>query len=283
MKIPSYRVAACLYISLFSLLTFSYWGNGGVVAPDRQHNQVSLKDDSGSTLIENYKFSDFTKKFVPEINEHLKAKKSGYLALWTNHNELGRPPEHLGGFGSAYLPSWILANLTDSPWIFITTISLLTSFLAGIFLLLFCKEQNLSPLAGFMASSSIGTSPFFMYWLTFPMFISVWCWGLGALYGLVRIDKKRDLFGWSILGFSVYSFLMTARPQGAVYVAYTLFFYWIYITHKNLKYDKRAARKYVVMCISAVFCGSNSCTTSIFRFSTRRERVSAIGSRLFVL
>ena len=176
----------------------------------------------------------------------MKGARSGWLTLWTNQNELGRPVYQISGFSPAYLPSWIIAQFTDSPWRFITALSLPTCFLTGLFVFLYCMEAGLAPLASLIAGSSIATSPLFMYWLTFPMFPAVWCWSAGALWGGSRLARKPDLIGWSILAFSGYSLLMTAYPQPVVYHIYILGGYTGYLTFRKRQAGWPAASRFLM-------------------------------------
>lgn len=256
MKIFSYRTALFLYILLFCLLTFSYWSNGEVVAPHRQFSELAAPDSTGATQLENRKFSDFTNGYIPEISAHLKGSRSSWLTLWTNQNELGRPIYHISGFSPAYLPSWIIAQLTDSPWRFITALSLFTCFFSGIFIILFCREIGLSPLASLIAGVSLAASPLFMYWLTFPMFPAVWCWSAGALWGVTRLARKPDLVGWGVLTFSAYSLLMTAYPQPVVFNAYILGGYGLYLAYRKRKFGALVAVRFVAISSTALIVGA---------------------------
>jgi hypothetical protein len=112
--------------------------------------------------LQNNKFSDYTQVYIPEISEHLHGARSGWLTLWTDKTELGRPLYHLSGFSPAYPPSWLLSRFTGDPWRFITILSLTTCFLSGLFVILFCREQRLAPLAGLIAGTSLAASPLFM-------------------------------------------------------------------------------------------------------------------------
>jgi len=136
------------YTFLFLLLSVPYWGLGDVIAPHRQFAELGATTDStGAPQRENRKFSDFTNGYIPEIQEHLKAAHSGWLTCWTTQNEFGRPFFHTAGFSAAYLPSWVLSKITNKPWWFITILSLFSFFLTGVFLILFCRERGISPLA----------------------------------------------------------------------------------------------------------------------------------------
>ncbi|MGH8559420.1 MAG: hypothetical protein ACRESZ_18625, partial [Methylococcales bacterium] len=131
MNVSSWRVAMGLYLILFLALTIPYWANGEVVAPHRQFLELGAVDTSGAKELENRGFSDFTNTYIQEIRQHLEGIRSGWLKLWTDKNELGRPVYQIYGFSPAYFPSWIIALITDNPWRFITTLSLFNCLLAG--------------------------------------------------------------------------------------------------------------------------------------------------------
>jgi hypothetical protein len=166
-----------------------------------QAAEIAAPDAIGATNLENLKFSDYFLGYIPEITEAFDRSQSGWLGTWTARNELGRPVHHTFGLSPAYPPSMLLAAIADSPHRFITVLSLGTCLAAGLFILLLCRELGLSPLAGLLAGSSLAASPFFMYWLTFPMFTAAYCWAAGALYAVTRIDRKPDLLGWGVLAF----------------------------------------------------------------------------------
>lgn len=260
----SYKTTLIVYCLLLLGLTSPYLFFGEVAAPHKQYVEVgaidTLAHNAGTNLqsekIENRKFNDYINAYIPEISAHLKGPRSGWLTLWTDKNELGRPTYQISGFSSAYLPSWIVAHLTDSPWRFITTLSLLTCFLAGAFLILFCREVDLNPIAGLIAGSSLAASPLFMYWLTFPMFPAVWCWSAGALWAVTRLSRKPDLLGWSVLAFSAYSLLMTAYPQPAVFHAYILGGYGLYLAYRKQQLGFYIAGRFLVLSATALIAGA---------------------------
>lgn len=252
----TWRAALFLYTLIFLLLSFPYWGNREVVAPHRQFLEVARIDITGSTQQENRKFSDFTNGYIPELFYHLKGYRSGWIKLWTHDNELGRPIYQISGFSPAYFPSWLIANLTADPWRFITTLSLLTCFFAGVFLILFCREIALAPLAGLIAGTSLATSPLFMYWLTFPMFPAVWCWSACALWAVTRLARKPDLLGWGALAFSGYSLLMTAYPQPVVFQAYLLGGYSLYLAGRKQRFASISMTRFLALIASALVVGA---------------------------
>lgn len=232
-SLEGYKYVFLAY-GLFALLYFHSYLFGNVAAPHRQILEVgAVETNLTSSQLENRKVSDYSSAYIPEITEHLHGSRSGWLTLWTDHNELGRPVYHVSGFSPAYPPSWIIGTLTDSPWRFITALSVLTCFGAGIFAILYCREIGLAPLAGLIAGSSLAASPLFMYWLTFPMFPAVWCWSAGALWAMSRLARRPDLAGWGALAFSGYSLMMTAYPQPVVYHAYLLGGYGLYLAYRK--------------------------------------------------
>lgn len=256
LSIASYKQASIYYLAVIILLFSGF--SSYVVAPHRQVLEVGQvgRTNSDDANIENRKFSDYTNAYIPEITEHLTAARSGWLSLWSNNTELGRPLYQISGFSPAYMPSWLIAKVTNSPWRFITVLSLATCFLAGLFILLFARETGLSPIAGLIAGTSLAASPMFMYWLTFPMFPAVWCWSAGALWAVTRLAKRRDLLGWSVLAFSGYSLLMTAYPQPVVFHAYLLGGYGLWLGYHQVRISHRDSLKFLVLAASALVVGA---------------------------
>ncbi len=250
----SYKFAWIIY-SFLMILCFQPYFFGKVIAPNTQRLEMGLKKKVSSPSffhsVETKKLSDHPRGYVPEASQYLKGARSGWLSLWVNQNELGRPAQ-LTGFSPAYFPYWILAQFTQNPWQFITIISLFTTFMAGAFILLFCREMKLNPLAGLIASITLAASPAFVYWLTFPIFLTAWCWSAGALWAVTRLENKPDFIGWSALAFSGYSLLMTAYPQSIVFHAYLLGGYTLYLAYRKGKCSLRAMRWFLFLVLSAL-------------------------------
>jgi hypothetical protein len=253
--LSNYKSAFFAYCFVFMALMSPFF-LGQVIAPHRQYRELGASV-AGATAghIENRKFGDFSNAYIPEIWAHMHAARSGWLALWSGQNELGRPLYQISGLSPAYPPSWVIARLTGDPWRFITVLSLWTCFMAGLFFLLFCREISLSPLAGLVAGTSLAASPLFMYWLTFPMFPAVWCWASGALWAVTRLCRKPDLLGWSVLAFSGYSLLMTAYPQPVVFHAYILGGYGLYLACRKYQQGPLEAGRFLALSASALFVG----------------------------
>lgn len=248
--------ATLLYVVIFLGLTFPYWLHGDVLAPHRQSVELGIVEQSTkNSRIENRKLSDFSNGYIPEISEHLTGLRSGWLALWTNKNEMGRPLYQISGFSPAYLPTWVISRVTSNPWRLITIVSLGFCFLSGLFVMLFANEVGLHPLAGLLAAVSMATSPLLMYWLTFPMFLAVWCWAAGALWALTRLSNRADLVSWIGLAFSIYSLLMTAYPQPVVFHAYVLAGYGFVLVRRQSTVSGNAIKRFIVLAASATLVG----------------------------
>lgn len=252
----SYKYALIYYFAAIAVLFSGFFSY--VAVPHKQALEVGYVGyaNPNHTHIENRKFSDFANAYIPEITEHLTATRSGWLPLWSNRTELGRPLYHISGFSSAYLPSLVIAGLVDDPWRFITTLSLGFCSLAGLFILLFARETGLSPIAGLIAGLGLATSPLLMYWLTFPMFPAVWCWASGALWAVTRLARSPDIFGWGVLAFSGYSLLMTAYPQPVVFHAYLLGGYGLWLAYHQACVNRLALAEFLALAASALVVGA---------------------------
>jgi hypothetical protein len=226
------RNALLIYTFLFFALIHPFWLFGEIIAPYQLVSEIRGPEVSDSARIQNIKFADYWHAYIPEIRDQLQAPRSGWLALWTSPNELGRPILH-GCFSAAYASTWLLLKITDSPFRLLTVLSLGTCFLTGLFVLLLCREMLLQPVAGLIAGASVAASPLMLYWLTFPMFPSVICWSAGLLYAMTRLAKNVDIIGCAVLAFSSYSLLMTAYQQAIVFQAYVLTGYLLWLVYRR--------------------------------------------------
>lgn len=265
LSVSRFTLAHCLllYAVLFGALTFPYWGQGEVVAPNRQLVEVGLSAAPGEHENEKRIYGDYIEAFVPAVTEHLTGRRSGWLTLWTDENELGHPLYHLAGFSPAYFPSWLIAQFTDDPWRFITTLSLLTCFVAGVFLILFCDEIGLSPFAGLVAGVTLSSSPPLVTTLDFPMILSAWCWTAGVLWSLTRLARTGDLLSWAVLAFCVYSMAITTVPQLVVFNGYIIVAYGLYLSYRKQQQGWLETGKFWMGSFSAVIVGA-ALTTPIF-------------------
>lgn len=250
----NFGAALAAYALFFLFLTIPFWALDQTISPYRRFQELGIPDNTGSQLVENRKFSDFTNAYIPEIHEHLKSRDTGQR-LWASGNELGRPLYHTAGFSPVYLPSWMISRMTDNPFRFITVLSLSYCFLTGLFVILLCRDKGIGPVAALIAGTSIMGSPFVMYWLTFPMFLAVFCWTAGALWASHRIAKNRDAVGWSVLAFSIYSLLMTGYPQSVVFHCYILAGFGCYLSWRVQQRGWLELSEFLALCSSAVAVG----------------------------
>jgi hypothetical protein len=249
MRISHYQNALLIYLIFFSTFIVPYSFRGEIIAPHLQDLEIAAPLKSQSIYFENRKFTDFSHAYIPEISGIQEDKKSGILTLWNSANELGRPFYHLSGFSPAYPLSWLLSKITSDPFEFITILTLGLCFTSGLFVLALCRELELVPIAGVIAASSLATSPLFMYWLTFPMFPAVWCWSAGVTYSIVRLARKRELWVWTILVFSIYSLLMTAYPQAIIFNGYIIGGYGLLLTYRYLQQSGFSSTLHYIGCI----------------------------------
>lgn len=233
--------------ALLMLWLFLPYLRGEVIAPTRLGTQFGISDVAGQDgRFENEKFSDYANVFLPEVNAFLNGPRSGDVALWAPYNELGRPLYHVSGFSPVYPPARLLQAVTHSPSRFITAWSLSLVFLSGIFVLLFCKQIGLTPLAGMTSAISYAASPVLLYWLAFPMFIASWCWAAGCLWSLRRMADRADLLAGVCSSFCAYSLLMTSYPQLAVYQVYIVGGYAVALIIQASRSGWGATRRFIL-------------------------------------
>jgi hypothetical protein len=253
---PNVRNASLIYAILFFALIHPFWLFGELVVPYRLASEIGAPP-APTSHIENRKFSDYWRVSIPGLRDHLQKPRFGGVALWTDHNELGRPPLHIMGLSPAYAPIWLFSKITANPFRLLTVLSLGTCFLAGLFVVLLCKELSLEPIAGLLAGASIAASPLMMYWLTFPMFLSTICWSAGCLYALTRLARSIDPPGCAALAFSSYSLLMTGYPQAMVYHAYILAGYLAWCAYRRRhSMGMASAIRYLAAVIAACVAGT---------------------------
>lgn len=254
--INTYKSIFLIYTILFAFLIFPFWSSKNVITAHRQAKELAINDGLKNGPKENRSFNDYNLATLPECSEILNGQRSDWLALWTEKTELGRPIFQISGISPAYFISWALSQVTHDPFRFLTLLSLLTCYLAGIFMILFSKEIALTPMAGLIAGISFSTSPVFMFRISFPIIISVWCWSASALWSVTRIGNRSDFIGWITLVFSSYSLLMTGYPQFIVYHVYILVSYGLYLSYRKAQISFNQLFKFLALSISALIFGA---------------------------
>lgn len=206
----TYRRAALL---LFAAL-LAYF------APPLARQQVLYPHDNAAEAgLENGELDRFTRIFgdqcnlyVPEIHAQLAGARSGWLATWNPHNELGRPLFPCG-IGRAYVLGHALAWLTTDAPTFFTWSAVLAVIGTAAFAYLFLRARGLHPLACVTGAIGLSIGPLFGGWQFVTLVQWGFCWALAALLGIEQW-LRRPTFGvgaWIV--FSVHSVLMTGFPQ----------------------------------------------------------------------
>lgn len=268
-----YGSAFLAYLLFFLALFSPYLIEGKLIIPFRP--SIELGDTtSPAEGIENLKFGDYMTVFIPEVNHHLIAPRSGWLATWNDQNELGRP-SFASGFSPAYFPTWILQKFITDPFRFITVFSLGLIFLTGVFCLLLMKEMGFAPVAGFVAAWSLATAPIMIYWLSFPMFTATLCWVTGILYSVLRLGRGWDLGTWGLLSFCTYSALITAYPMSLLLNAYIIMGFFSYVIYAIWRKNGISpALSFSARCGSAVVFGL-ACSLPVYIDLLNAARESA--------
>ncbi len=243
-----------LYFSCMVLLSSVYWATGSVLAP-YMLNAVGTPAENSSSAASLYRFSDYNAAFVPEVDDLLNGPRSGVFKIWSNETEFGRPTIQTAGFSPVFLPGLVFGLLTDDPFVYLTLLAWCTVVLFGMFVILLGCEWELDPFAALIAGLLCATMPYMILWMSFNMFISGLCWTTGILYGLVRYQRRRDVYGWGILTFAVSSLFLTGYPQTIVYIAYMLAGFCVVLMYRVYKKDRKEGMALFAGCMSAVAVG----------------------------
>lgn len=216
-----YRTAGILYLMLAVCIAMWFVLGEKVIAPHVQDLELGLPAGK-IAQIQNRKFNDYFLNYIPELQQQISGPRSGWIATWSGLNELGRPLYHTEGLSPAYAPTWLLTRISSDPYVVITALVLFTAFASGTFAFLLAREWGLHPLASLSAAVLMASTPMTTYWATFPMYLAVYCWATGLMYGFQRSVRRQDSLGWLTLSFCAYALLMTAYPQMTVQHAYLL-------------------------------------------------------------
>ena len=246
--------ALVLYFAVMVMLSSVYWANGNVLAP-YMPNAAGTTEEPGSTAPTVYRQSDYFAVFIPEVDDLLNGARSGLFTLWSSETEFGRPTYQTSGYSPVYLPGFIFGQLTNNPYVYLTLLAWCTVILFGMFVILLGIEWELDPFASLIAGILCATMPYMMLWMTFNVFISGLCWTTAILYGVVRYQRRRDLYGWGILTFAVSSLFLTGYPQTIVYIAYMLAGFCMVLVYRTYNKGRNEGVAFLVGCISAVVVG----------------------------
>lgn len=228
--IRTYRHAFYAYSIVLVVMLWPIWLNGEVLAPTC-HAQINGWQyvTPAMQACEQPKLADFEEEFLPEIANQLTLPHTGFLVTRNEYNELGRPAKHLTGNTPANLFTWIHYQLSNDPYRILTNIAISQWWLLGVFVLLVCQRWGIDARAGWVAAVSAVTTPFVVYWLSFPMHVATLCWGAGLVYACTRVVHRPDGWGWLIAAFCTYSMVLMGYPQTAVYTVWMLAGYVVWV------------------------------------------------------
>ena len=91
-----------------------------VLLPFRPFTYANLEPVQQSLYTETTLFSDYISFYIPEVNFQQQAPRSGWIGLWTNSLEFGRPISQGGGFSPSYVITWILMGVIHDPYVYFT-------------------------------------------------------------------------------------------------------------------------------------------------------------------
>lgn len=217
-----------LYVIFFAPVIFS----GEIIFPHNNDVEVGNPLAIDAEHISNRKFSDESSVFIPEINHQLQGNHRSWLSTWNPDTQFGRQAQQTG-FSKAYLPSHLISFFTHDPFVFYTITILLTVFLSGLFLFLLLKSLSLRPLACLIGSLSMNFGVLYIYWLTFSVFLSAYCWTLGLMWLIARFIQRPSYPTALGLAFCSYSLLMTGYPQAIVMNLYIIIGFTLLLLYKS--------------------------------------------------
>jgi hypothetical protein len=242
-----------------------------VILPFRPFIYANLEPAAQSAYIETTFYSDYISGYVPEVYLHMHAPRAGWLALWTNDVEFGKPLSHGSIFSPAYLPSWLMMQLSHDPYRYFTYYFVLIIYLTGVFAVLYTREITPQPGVALITGLLLAYIPAFFFWNTFHTFITPTTWGMALLYGLQRIRNQKSPW-WTMVfvAFAMYSLIYTAYPQIIIQMAYFFVGYFGWQLWQ-LRTNHVQRRTYFMASITGIGLGVVSALPSILDIVTAMQ------------
>jgi len=253
----SFKLAIALYCALFLLCFWSVIIQGDLIVPHRQDIELGASGPAKPESLENRKFNDDVQGYTPDAFIMLHARRSHWLATWDPYNELGRPVFHQSVLSPSFPVTLPLSWIISDPFKWVTCVTLVASFLAGLFALLFAREWGLGPWPSLFAAVTITLSPTFIYWATFPMVAPTYGWALATYWSIARFARRRNFASWCFVAFSVYGLLTTGYPQMVLYNVYLGLGIALYVAYRYARrHSLSTCMKHLVLPLSlAGLCG----------------------------
>ena len=221
--------------SLFFLVYFFPMVTGSqVIAPHPITTEIGSPESTSENSQENRKFFDYPRSKIPSLIKSIYTKQSGLMSTWDHWNGLGQPVVNSSGRTQNYPLTWIASQFISDPYELYTFIALSSCYLAGIFLLLWCRELGLSSIASLLAALSVAVTPAFMWWLVpFSVFILTTCWCIAILFAMTRMANKGGFTVWVLLCFFTYNYLIAGHPQLIVHQSYLIVGYALVLLYRK--------------------------------------------------
>lgn len=235
----SYRWATT-WLILIQVLFFSpHLLQGYVIYPHSNDYEAIGISSIDTTYLTNRRFSDQSSVYIPEIHHHLNSKHRHWLASWIPQTQLGRPASHLTAFSKAYIPTHLLALISNNAFRVYTLLTVGTLMLTGIFFFLFLRSLSLLPIACLIAAAGLSMGIYVSYWSTFIMFTSTLCWSVCLLW-LITDFIKNQSFVYAIgISFASYNLFMSGYPQYIVMYFYIILGYSLIYLFEQIQSNKQ--------------------------------------------
>ncbi len=216
----SRRAALVLVAAVWLLFFEPLWLRGHVIAAHDNRSELGLPAAAAPGPPQARALSDQSSVTLPELAHQLRGARSGWLATWNPHTQLGRPAIHVAGFSRAYFLTRLLALASDDPLRVYTAQVALHSAGAALFGFALFATLGLQPLACAIGALALSIGSFCAFWLCFGMFVAGICWTAGLLCAIARLARRPTLASALFAAFSSHALLLSAYPQQIVWHAW---------------------------------------------------------------
>jgi hypothetical protein len=252
------RAAIALVAGLWLLFFEPVWLRGHVIAAHDNRPELGLAPNDADRSLQARALSDQTSVTLPELAHHLQGERSGWLATWNPHTQLGRPSIQVAGMSLAYLPNRLIALAATDPLQLYTAEVALHSAGAAVFGFALFSELGLAPLACAAGAISLSIGCFSAFWLCFGMFIAGHCWTAALLLGIARLARGAGLGSALLVALSTHLLLLSAYPQQIVWHAWIALGFSAIAIHTGSRTAPRVALRRAATLGCAVGIGAAS-------------------------
>ncbi len=215
----SRRSALGLVIGVWLVFFEPVWWRGFAIAAHDNRLELGLPALPDAALASRA-LSDQTSVTLPELAHQLRGARSGWLATWNPHTELGRPSIHVAGFSRAYFLTRLLGLFSgDALRVYTAQVALHSAGAAGFGFALFAA-LGLAPAACAIGALGLSLGIFSAHWLCFGMFLAGICWTAGLLLAIARFARRPTPASALGAAFCSHALLLSAYPQQIVWHAW---------------------------------------------------------------